>query len=139
MSERVSHRIYVLYSCLHLCDIYLTLLQKINYTTIGQYTIIYHTCWQIYHTSMDPKMGRNYFCIDVFARIALDWWVLSTVLTSMPASLMPTLMLLGVARFNKGNALFGWRGNLWIQQKRGPFHKGYALYVCFFCHKGIFA
>ena len=129
MSERVSCRIYVLYICLHLCDIYLTLLQKINYTTIGQYTIIYHTCWQIYHTSMDPNMGRNYFCIDFFARIALDWWVLSTVLTSMPASLMPTLMLLGVARFNKGNALFGWREVFGSNKKRVHFKKGVIIII----------
>lgn len=33
--------------------------------------------------------------LDQFLQIALDWWVLSTVLTSMPASLIPTLMLLG--------------------------------------------
>ena len=139
VSDRVSCRIYVLCTCLHLCDSYLTLLEKINYTTIGQYTIIYHTCWQIYHTSMDPKMGKNYFCIDFFARIALDWWVLSTVLTSMPASLIPTLMLLGVARFNKGNALFGWREIFGSNKQGVHFTKEllYALYVCFFAIKGF--
>lgn len=33
--------------------------------------------------------------LDQFLQIALDWRVLSTVLTSMPTSSMPTLMLLG--------------------------------------------
>ena len=82
-------------------------------------------------------MEKTYFYIDFFARIALDWWVLSTVLTSMPASFMPTLMLLGVARFNKGNALFGWR-EVFGSNKQG-LHFTKLLYVIrlFFCHKGI--
>lgn len=84
-------------------------------------------------------MGKkNYFCIDFFARIALDWWVLSTVLTSMPASLIPTLMLLGVARFNKGPTPRLDGGEVFGSNKKGV-HFTKELYVIrlFFAIKGF--